>query len=141
MLKSTISIERAISVSMSKHFLPVNEYGHHKVKFRFEKYLDDSDSYTLHFSLDDGNTWKQVERFKDIWADGRNNPETEWGPKLIFMNQIQSDLEDWKKNIVSYSDFYEQFIARDVRKYEEALANYKDKQEEIRRMPSVINGF
>ena len=126
---------------MSAHFLPVTENAHLKVKFRFEKFSEDGESYTLHFSLDDGKTWKQVERFTDIYPSGRRNPENEWRPKLIFIDDIDNKLEQWKKSIVTYSDFYYEFIAADVRIYEDALAKYEDHKTKVLNRPAVINGF
>lgn len=126
---------------MSAHFLPVNEYAHQKVKFRFEKFTEDGESYTLHFSLDDGKTWKQVERFRDVCMSGRRNPEDEWGTKLIFIDEIESKLEKWKKSIVTYSDLYYEFIATDVHQYEQALVQYQEHQAKAKNRPAVINGF
>lgn len=126
---------------MSAHFLPVNEYAHLKVKFRFEKYTDDCESYTLHFTLDDGKTWKEVERFTYVSLSGRLDPKDGWGPKLIFIDEIDRKLEKWKKSIVTYSDLYNEFIATDVHQYERALAEYEAYQAKVRNRPAVINGF
>ena len=126
---------------MSAHFLPVNEYANHKVKFRFEKFSSDGEAYTLHFSLDGCKTWKQVERFSDVYQSGRHNPEDEWRPKLIFIDDIDRNLETWKKKIVTYSDFYYEFIAADVRNYEQALVKYEEHQAKVLNRPAVINGF
>ena len=126
---------------MSAHFLPVNEYAHQKVKFRFERYTDDGESYTLHFSLDDGQTWRQVEQFTYISLSGRSDPNDDWGPKLVFIDEIERKLEKWKKSIVTYADLYNEFIATDVHQYEQALAKYEEYQAKALNRPAVINGF
>lgn len=123
---------------MAQHFLPVDEYAHLKVKFRFENYLGNGESYTINFTLDDGKTWHQVERFKNVWH-GKKNPNDEWGVQLVFIDEINAKLETWKKRIVSYSDFYEEFVAQSVRDYQHSLEMYNEFMK--RHFPKVINGF
>lgn len=125
---------------MSQHFLPVDEYAHHKIKFRFTRYFENSKSYKIEFSIDGGNTWRVVERYKDLW-DGEKDPDDEWGEELVFADDINTKLDYWKKKLVTYEDLYYEFLAHSVRLYEAAMAKYKNYTEKTNQLPNIINGF